>query len=336
VTVRDSCSSRTHVAGLPAAQAVGRRALHDMTRVVPGESKDPAFLAGQLLTAGDVCRLHTMGRERVFVLEDVAPDLEWIHENEAAVAFARAMAGDGVSFEEPPREGKINFRAEKEGLLLLDRPMLRAFNLVEGVMCASRQGFLPVEGGKRFAACRAIPLYLARNAFDRAMAILEDGPLFRIAPIEPLPTGILVTGTEVFKGLIQDRFIPIVKSKVEKFGCSVSGTAVVPTTWRPSPGPPPTWWPTGQAPGDHGRALRGPGRRDPARPKLAGLTDALYGAPILPGHDPGGAMARPGSLAFGLRPVLSDHGPGLLLPRLLAGVDMTGRIWPRWPRAGIA
>ncbi len=311
---------------VPTAQAVGRRALHDMTRVVPGESKDPAFLAGQLLSAGDVCRLHTMGRERVFVMEDVDPGLEWIHENEAAVAFARAMAGEGVSFEEPPREGKINFRAEKEGLLLLDRSMLRAFNMVEGVMCASRQGFLPVEGGKRFAACRAIPLYLSRAAFDRAMAILEDGPLFRIAPLEPLPTGILVTGTEVFKGLIQDRFIPIVKSKVEKFGCPISGTAVVPDDM--------------EAIARAASELVADGARllvttaglsvdpdDVTRRGLiqAGLTGALYGVPVLPGAmtlvgrmGPARVLGVPACALYYQITALD-----LLLPRILAGVDMT-------------
>jgi formylmethanofuran dehydrogenase subunit E len=311
---------------IPAAQAVGRRALHDMTRIVPGESKDPEFLAGQLLTAGDVCRLHTMGRERVFVMDDVDPGLEWVHENEAALAFARAMAGEGVTFEEPPKEGKINFRAEREGLLLLDRQRLKAFNLVENVMCASRQGFLPVEGGKRFAACRAIPLYLGRALFDRAMAVLEDGPMFSIAPIKPLPTGILVTGTEVFKGLVQDKFIPIVKSKVEKFGCQISGTAVVPDDMEA----------IARAASD----LVADGAEllvttaglsvdpdDVTRKGLiqAGLTQPLYGTPVLPG-----AMTLVGRM--GKARVLGVPACALyyqitaldlLLPRLLAGLDIT-------------
>jgi formylmethanofuran dehydrogenase subunit E len=297
--------------------------LHDMTRVVPGESKDPAFLAGQLLSAGDVCRLHTMGRERVFVMEDVDPGLEWIHENEAAVAFARAMAGEGVSFEEPPREGKINFRAEKEGLLLLDRSMLRAFNMVEGVMCASRQGFLPVEGGKRFAACRAIPLYLSRAAFDRAMAVLEDGPCSHRAHRTPAHGH----PGDRNRGLQGADPGPVHPHR-EKQGGEVrlshfrhgrgSGRHGGHRQGRLRTG-----GRRGQASGDHGRAFRGPGRRDPARPD-AGRADRgpVRRAGSSRGHDLGRAHgAGQGPWRSGLRPVLSDYGPGP------ASAQASGRGW---------
>ena len=41
--------------------AQGRRVLHDMTRILPGKEKGPAFKHGQPITAGDVCRLQQMG-----------------------------------------------------------------------------------------------------------------------------------------------------------------------------------------------------------------------------------------------------------------------------------
>jgi len=77
---------------IPTAQAVGRRALHDMTRIVPGESQDAAYLDGQLLTAGDGRGLNTIGRDRVCGLEDVDTGPSWIHEDEAARALAPAPA----------------------------------------------------------------------------------------------------------------------------------------------------------------------------------------------------------------------------------------------------
>ena len=50
---------------------------------------------------------------------------EWIHENEAAMAFACAMAGEGVRFIEPPREGKIDFVADRSGLFVLNEAVPR-------------------------------------------------------------------------------------------------------------------------------------------------------------------------------------------------------------------
>ena len=52
---------------LPAEQAVGRRALHDMTMIVPGASKGPAFEKGQVIGVGDLCRLQQMGRHHLYV-----------------------------------------------------------------------------------------------------------------------------------------------------------------------------------------------------------------------------------------------------------------------------
>ena len=70
-----------------------------------------------------------------------------MHEDEAALAFARAMAGEGVTFTEPPREGKVNLVAARDGLLVVDEPRLESFNLVPGVMCACRQGLLGAHPG---------------------------------------------------------------------------------------------------------------------------------------------------------------------------------------------
>ena len=52
---------------LPVEQTVGRRALHDMTMIVPGTSKGAAFEKGQLIGVGDLCRLQQMGRRHLYV-----------------------------------------------------------------------------------------------------------------------------------------------------------------------------------------------------------------------------------------------------------------------------
>ena len=111
---------------LPAEEAVGRRALHDMTMIVPGASKGPAFEKGQVIGVGDLCRLQQMGRQHLYVLEDNQVGPEWVHEDEAALAFAQSMAGEGVTFSEPPREGKVNLLAARDGLLVVDEPRLES------------------------------------------------------------------------------------------------------------------------------------------------------------------------------------------------------------------
>ena len=308
-------------------EAVGKSALHDMTQILPRESKGAAFRAGQTFEAGDLCRLQQMGRSQVYVQESALPGEEWVHENEAVLAFAQRMAGSGVRFETPPHEGKINFLAERSGLLCLDRDQLLRFNLAPEVMCASRHDAVLVEKDKPFAGCRAIPLYLSRESFSRAVSALDtENPLFRVDPLKAADIGILVTGTEVYLGLIEDKFQPIIADKVEKLGSSVRQSAVVPDDKA--------------AIAEQVQSMIEAGvdviittaglsvdPDDQTRQGLlqAGLEDILYGAPILPG-----AMTLVGSIdqtrvlgvpacALFFKTTSLD----LLLPRLLADRQIT-------------
>ena len=284
VSAVSACIDGPEIRSVPVEAAVGKRALHDMTQIIPGESKDPAFTAGQLLTAGDVCRLQQMGRFSVYVSEEAEPDEKWVHENEAALAFAEAMAGEGVGYKTPPKEGKITFHAGRDGLLTINRAALERFNLVPGVMCASRQHALVVEKDKPFAACRAIPLYLAAKDFRAALEALGGTPLFSVRPLRQAKVGILVTGTEVFKGLVQDKFIPIISGKVEALGSTVAATDIVPDTREAISGSVKKMIAAGCD-----LIITTAGLSvdpdDVTRQALidAGLTDAYYGAPILPG-----------------------------------------------------
>jgi formylmethanofuran dehydrogenase subunit E len=208
--------------------AIGEKILHDMTRIIPGEYKGAAFLRGQTITGGDVCRLQQMGRNCLYLENSDIDSNTWVHENQAAEAFANAMAGEGTRIEGPPREGKVNIVAEQNGLLIIDTQRLYNFNLIPNVMAASRKNYTITKKSKRIAGTRAIPLYLSKDLFNAAMAILEKNPLFTVRPLKPAKIGILITGTEIFQGLVKDKFEPIITGKVLQYGCSIAKTIIVP------------------------------------------------------------------------------------------------------------
>ena len=131
---------------VPVEDAVGMHALSDMTRIVPGREKGPAFRRGQALTAGDVCRLQQMGRGKVYTVEHTNPTSAWIHEDEAALAFAKAMAGEGVTYTDQPREGKVDFLALRDGLWLLKEIAWRCSTWYPG-SCAPRARLFPCSAG---------------------------------------------------------------------------------------------------------------------------------------------------------------------------------------------
>lgn len=265
--------------------AVGKTLLHDMTEIIPGKSKGPVFTAGQTLLAGDVCRLQKMGRFDVVIETDSSgvDSSGPVHENEGVQGFAQCMAGCNVICSLPPKEGKINLKSAIAGLLCVDRKRLEAFNMLPDVMCASRQDGTVLRKGAELAGTRIIPLYIDRERYGEALNILER-PLFSVAPLRQAKVGILVTGTEVFQGLIEDRFIPVITAKVEQYECSVVKTVLVPDDTNALLEAVQSI----QAAGADLLITTGglsvdPGDMTRAGLVAAGLTDIVYGAPVLPG-----------------------------------------------------
>ena len=316
---------------VPLEEAIGKNAAHDMTQILPGEFKGAAVSAGQTLSAGDMCRLQQMGRFNIAILEEGSTGkgwggAGWVHENEAAQAFAQRMAGPGIIYELPPKEGKINFRAELDGLLCVDVEKLYAFNMIPEIMLATRQDATRVGVGSEVAGTRAIPLFISQDRLGQALAVLGDTPLLSVRPLRQAKVGILITGTEVFKGLIKDRFAPLITAKVEALGCEVVKSVIVPDDT--------------QSILDGVSAIEAAGADllvttgglsvDPddltrSALILAGLNDILHGVPVLPG-----TMTLLGRLramqvigvpacALYFKTTLFDA----LLPRLLANREIT-------------
>jgi molybdopterin biosynthesis enzyme len=207
-------------------EAVGLKLAHDITEIRPGEFKGPAFRKGHTVCDEDICRMQRLGKNHLYVLE-VAEDE--IHENEAAAILAGALAGEGIVWENNPREGKIDLYAAVDGLLRVDVAALAAFNLVDEVMCATLHNHLPVQQGEKVAATRAIPLIMKRAPIERAAAIArQHGAVLSVAPLRQARAGLIITGNEVFHGLIQDRFAPILRRKVEALGSEVAAVEFLP------------------------------------------------------------------------------------------------------------
>lgn len=323
---REARPASPPISAVPVEAAVGKEILHDMTQIVPGQTKGPVFKRGQKITVGDLCRLQQMGKRHVYLQDDATKDPNWVHEDTAALAFAEAMAGDGVTPVGPPREGKVNLQALRNGLFIADTGRLNAFNLVPDAMCACRQSFSVVETGMNLAGTRAIPLLMPKIHFERAMTLLDDGPLFKVLPMRQAKVGILVTGSEVFQGLVEDRFIPIITSKVEKYQCDVVKSLIAPDDRRMI--------------SDGVRELLQAGADlivttgglsvdpdDVTRLALmdCGLQDMLYGAPILPGAMTFLARLN-GTQVMGVPACalyFKTTSFDVLLPRLLAGLRIS-------------
>ena len=195
--------------------AVGTQLAHDLTEIRPGEFKGAAFYKGHTVCNEDLCRLQKMGKNHLYVLD---LDADEIHENQAAAILADALAGEGIAWKDQPREGKIKLLADRDGLLTVNTAALAAYNMVEEVMCATLHNHTIVQKGQLVAATRAIPLVMKRTAIERAAAIArQEGGVLAVKPIRKARVGLVITGNEVYHGLIEDRFVPILIEKCRRW-----------------------------------------------------------------------------------------------------------------------
>jgi hypothetical protein len=206
--------------------AVGTELAHDVTEIRPGEFKGAAFHKGHTVCNEDLCHLQKLGKNHLYVIDMEADE---IHEDQAASILADALAAEGIVWEDEPREGKIKLLAEKDGLFVVTTSALAAFNMVEEVMCATLHNHTLVKKGEQVAATRALPLVMKRTPIERAAAIADqNGGILSVLPLHQATVGLVITGNEVYHGLIEDRFAPILSEKVRALGSKVDGITFAP------------------------------------------------------------------------------------------------------------
>lgn len=201
---------------VPVEKAVGMVLPHDITEIVKDVKKGAAFRKGHIIRAEDIPHLKRLGKDHMYLLSLGA---EEIHENEAALILARALAGSGVEYDKQPQEGKVALRATCDGLLRINRENLLRLNLLGEVMCATLHDNTPVHKGENIAATRLIPLIAPRRLLAEAEKILASGsPVVQVQPLRQVQIGLVITGNEVFYGRIEDQFEGVLRQKAAAIG----------------------------------------------------------------------------------------------------------------------
>lgn len=166
---------------------------HDITRIVPGVTKDAVFRKGHIIREEDIPMLLSVGKEHVYIWENHAGML---HENEAA-DILRGLCQGVHMHASSPKEGKIELTAETDGLLLVDTERLRAVNALGDMMIATRASGFPVRAGDKLCGTRVIPLVIEKEKMERAVQTAGSEPLLRLLPFRARPFGVVTTGSEV-------------------------------------------------------------------------------------------------------------------------------------------
>ena len=206
-------------------EAIGMTLAHDLTKVIPGGFKGPAFRRGHIITKDDIPELLSIGKEHVFVMNLAEGE---VHEEEAALRIAKAVMGQGLSHS-LPSEGRVNITTTSAGLIKINVTALDEINLLGDIIIATVHNNMVCKKGTTVAGTRIIPLFISEDKLIKMEQIAsKNQPVMTLAPMKLKKIGLIVTGNEVFKGLIKDGFSPILHKKIEALGCSVNNETIVP------------------------------------------------------------------------------------------------------------
>ena len=205
-------------------EAVGLPLAHDITEIVPGKHKGPAFRRGHIIRNEDVAKLLDVGKANIYVMELEKDDL---HEEDAARRLAEAAAGENLDLTDPS-EGRVNLVANISGLLKVDTELLYRLNSLGDLMLATLSTNSYVKQGTVVAGTRTIPVVVKESLIQRAEALCQEKPIVTLLAMASKRVHLIVTGSEVFTGRIKDGFGPVVSRKVGEMGSTVESIKIAP------------------------------------------------------------------------------------------------------------
>lgn len=316
-------------------EAVGHVLCHDMTQIIPGVYKDARFRKGHIVAEEDIPVLLAMGKENLYVWEKTEGML---HEDEAALRLRDLCISEHMHCTEV-KEGKVELIADKDGLFEVDTERLCAVNGIDELMIATRHTNTAVHPGDKLAGMRVIPLVIEEEKLERAEQTAGKRPLLRLTPWKLKTAAVITTGSEVAKGLIEDKFTPVVERKLAAFGIRMIRHVL-----------------TGDDPGrireeivkahEDGMDLVlctggmsvDPDDRTPGAIARSGVKIVTYGAPTLPGamfclgyfEDGTPVAGLPGCVMYAKTTIFD-----LVLPRIAAGVALKRSDFVRLGHGGL-
>jgi molybdenum cofactor synthesis domain-containing protein len=204
--------------------AVGEVLLHDITKVDGDKFKGRIFKKGHIIRKEDIEVLKSVGKEHIYIFEIRADE---IHENDAAKILSKALAGDNTYLSKEVKEGKITIFSDVFGVCKIDVDRLNKFNSVGEPSCPTIYNNTVVKKGDKLGAVRIISLVAPKSEVEEARKIAEGG-IIKVVPFTPKKAGLIITGNEVYKGRIKDKFEEKLRPKLKELLCEIEEKVILP------------------------------------------------------------------------------------------------------------
>lgn len=180
-------------------KAVGMILCHDITQIIPGKFKGPAFRKGHIVQKDDIEKLKEIGKEYLYIWQ---PKEGEIHEDEASLRISKAVAGENIELTEAV-EGKITLKSLTRGLFKVKSELLYEINSMESITIPCLPNNFKVEKGQGLSGVRIVPLAIKEEKIEKIEKLCQEkGVVFSVKKYKKFKVAIITTGNEAYKGLI--------------------------------------------------------------------------------------------------------------------------------------
>ena len=152
----------------------------------------------------------------------LVPEPGELHEDEAAVRLATAVAGPGLTMR-GPAESRVDLLAEADGVLNVRVADLERLNRIDPLEVFTAFDGQVVARGDLVASVKVAPHLVDAATVDAGARLAGFGshPLVWVAPFLPRRVGVIVK--ESVRGIARERFEASVHAKIEGLGSEIVG-----------------------------------------------------------------------------------------------------------------
>lgn len=209
---------------LAVSEALGTILMHN----IADDAGTKVLKKGTRLTEEHLAQLAEMGHVAVDVAVMEKSDA---HEDEAAMSLAAALKTEHMTLSRPTG-GRVNLRAEVDGLLEVDAERLVELNMIPGIGLGTRRQHAvvgPNHETDNIATLKIIPFAVRRQILDRAVELAQRRPgIVRLRPFQPgQPAALLLVGEPSVHDKLRKSFLPVTQARLERLAGQLVATEAV-------------------------------------------------------------------------------------------------------------
>ncbi|WP_020174920.1 molybdopterin-binding protein [Methyloferula stellata] len=175
---------------------------------------------GEIIELDHIGALKAVGFDKIVVAELEQGDIE---ENAAALALAKAVAGDNLTLE-APATGRVNIYAMQDGVFGLDEAFANRVNDVdERITLATLPPMQPVVAGDMVATVKIIPFSVPEDALACAIDAAQGAKL-AVSAYRPLRIGVVSTLLPGLKASVVEKTLNVLAERIAMTPAKIVGS----------------------------------------------------------------------------------------------------------------